>query len=272
MSSAAVNPVREGFHTITPYLIVQRVLELIDFVTEVFEAEETLRGTGGAGGIHSELRVGDSMLMVGGGEALKQNQMPSALHVYVDDVDAIYERALAAGAQTLNWDAYSGAAGAPTDHPYGERGATVQDMCGNRWYLATPIPRGTPRKAGFRTVTPYLHPDGAAKLIDFLKRTLSAKEVGRYTTADGATIMHAELLIGDSMLELSEAHGPYQNMPTTFYLYVTDADAMYEHAVSAGAKSVMPPADQPFGDRLAAIADPVGNLWYIATHMRDTAV
>src|SRR5207248_2314003 len=66
ISTAAVNPIREGFRTITPYLIVHQGAELIEFVKRAFGAVETFRGSGSAGGMHAEVRVGDSMIMIGG--------------------------------------------------------------------------------------------------------------------------------------------------------------------------------------------------------------
>jgi len=68
---------------------------------------------------------------------------------------------------------------------------------------------------------------------------------------------------------MGEAHGPYQPMPTMFYLYVPDVDAMYSRALHAGATSAGEPADQPYGDRTASVKDAIGNQWYIATHIRD---
>ena len=61
-------------------------------------------------------------------------------------------------------------------------------------------------------------------------------------------------------------------MPTTFFLYVDDVDSLYERAVGAGATPQMQPADQPYGDRVAGVKDPFDNVWYIATHIRDTAI
>jgi len=82
-------------------------------------------------------------------------------------------------------------------------------------------------------------------------------------------IHHAKIGIGDSALEMGEAHGPYQPMPAMFYLYVPDADAVYLRALNAGATSTAEPADQPYGDRTAGVTDAFGNQWYIATHIRD---
>ena len=251
----------KGYHTITPYIVVQDAPALIDFARQVFGAEETFRAIGGAGGIHAEVRIGESMLMVGGGGpglSWGGESRNTALHVYVEDTDAVYERALQAGAVS---------AGEPKDQPYGERGAGVKDQSGNYWYIATWKGEGHVQP-GLRTVTPYLHPLRAAPFIEFLKRGLGAEEVARYASPDGV-IHHAQIRIGDSVLEMGEAHGPYQPMPSMFYLYVSDADAMYARALSAGATSVYAPADQPYGDRMGAVKDTFGNQWCFATHLKD---
>jgi uncharacterized glyoxalase superfamily protein PhnB len=129
---------------------------------------------------------------------------------------------------------------------------------------ARPIPEG------FHTVTPYLLVRGAAKLIDFLKRAFEAKEIERMRRQDG-TIMHAEVRIGDSIVMMAEPTGDFAPMPSAMYLYVTDTDAVYRRAVQAGATSVMEPVDQFYGDRRAGVKDPVGNLWWIATHKEDVS-
>src|SRR4030095_16946523 len=98
MTRTAVKPVRKGFHTITPYLIVKEAAELIDFVKQAFGADELFRttGTGTAGGIHAEVKIGDSIVMMGGGPALQHASTPTGIHLYVEDADAVYERALTA--------------------------------------------------------------------------------------------------------------------------------------------------------------------------------
>ena len=75
--------------------------------------------------------------------------------------------------------------------------------------------------------------------------------------------MHAALRIGDAIVEMGEA----EPMPAGFYLYVPDADALYRQAVAAGARSLLTPADQPYGDRMAVVEDGWGNTWCIATHL-----
>jgi PhnB protein len=81
--------------------------------------------------------------------------------------------------------------------------------------------------------------------------------------------MHAKVRIGDSVLEMGEAHGPYQPMSSMLYLYVDDVDAWYERAVAGGATPMEEPKDQFYGDRVGAITDPFGNTWYMATHIKD---
>ena len=79
---------------------------------------------------------------------------------------------------------------------------------------------------------------------------------------------HAKIRIGDSIIEMGEAHGQWGPMPATIHLYVSDTDAVYRQAMAAGAaKSLSEPADQPYGDRMAGVEDACGNRWYIATHM-----
>jgi PhnB protein len=253
-------PLPQGFHTVTPYLTVRQAPELLDFLKGAFDAEELLRTTGSAGGMHAEVRIGDSMLMIGGGGAWSGTPMPTALHLYVTDTDAAYKRALELGATSIH---------EPMDQNYGERSATVKDLAGNNWYIATKFgAKYVPE--GLRAVNVYLHPRGAGQVIDFLKQAFAAEEVERYAGPDG-TIHHAQVRIGDSVIEMGEAHGPYQPMPTMFYLYVEDADASYKRAVQAGATSLSEPADQPYGDRNAAVKDPFDNVWYVATPIKHTS-
>ncbi len=254
MSPAIVTTqVREGFTTITPYLTV-REAGLVDFLSHVFGAVETHSALGSAGGVHREVRIGNSMIMIGeAGPGAAVPLRPAEFHVYVEDVDAAFQRALAAGAASF---------GEPANRPYGERAGFVRDAFGNHWFIATYLGASYVPE-GLRTVTPFLHVGAAARYIAFLKQAFGAVEEGRHDAPDGR-VMYARLRIGDAAIELSEAEGPAASMPGGFYLYVGDADALYEQALAVGAKSLWPPADQSYGDRVAAVEDAMGNHWFIA--------
>ena len=257
-SSDSSKSIREGFHTITPYLAVREAPELIEFVKQAFGAEGQIYGIGSQGGLHAEYKIGDSIIMIGGGEEWRGTPMPTALHTYVDDVDAVYQRALDAGATSME---------EPLE-AHGERLAGVKDMAGNEWYIAKRL-SGSHTDEGLHTVNVYLHPLGAAEMIEFLKPAFGAEEVAVYRQEPGGPVMHAKVKIGNSVLEMGEAHGPYQPMPTMFFLYVDDVDAWYQRAVASGATSTSEPT-KAYGDRVASVTDPFGNTWYIATHISRT--
>jgi len=256
-----VSPVPAGYRTITPYIVASDADAFLAFVKQVFGAQENFRGIGSAGGIHAEVKLGDSMMMVGGGGpglTWKGDPIPTALHVYVEDVDAVYDRALAAGAAKIQ---------PPQDHDYGERGASVRDAAGNHWYLAT-YQGASYIPEGFHTVTVSLHPLRAEPVLNFIQHAFGGTDVQKYATPDGV-IPHATIRIGDSILEMGEAHGPYQPMPSMLYLYVPNVDDLYRRALSAGATSIAPPTDHDYGDRSGGVKDPFGNQWFIATHFKD---
>ena len=121
-------PIREGFSTVTPYLIVPDVDKLIHFVTQAFRATEHSRSTGSAGGTHAEVKIGDSMIMIGG--SAKDAPMPVMLYIYMHDVDTVYKHALEVGATSIM---------EPSDQDDGERRAGVKDMFGNQWYIGEPL-------------------------------------------------------------------------------------------------------------------------------------
>jgi PhnB protein len=261
----AVSPVPKGYRMVTPYLVAQDADGLVKFVEKTFDAEETFRsGPGSEGGFHAEVRLGDSMLMIGGGGPgldWRGTPRPGAFHVYVRDCDAVYERALQAGATTIAKLA---------DQSYGERSGSVKDLAGNHWYVAT-RKEGDYKWEGAPDVQPYLHPLRAEPVINFLKSAFGAKDLGRHASADGV-IHHVTMKIGDSHLEMGEAQGPYQPMKAMFYLYVPDCDAAYNRALTAGATSISEPKDQPYGDRNGAVEDAFGNQWYLATHIKDVGM
>lgn len=245
--------------TVTAYPIVQDVPALIAYLTKVFGAVEKLRMVGSAGGYHTELQIGDTMLMLGGGGpdvSWKGDVRPMAFHIYVPDVDATYRIALDAGGESLQ---------APTNQEWGERTANVKDPGGNFWYIAT-FQGENYFSEGAPTIQPFLQPLRSEPVIAFLTCAFEATETGRAATPDGV-ILHTTLKIGNSAMEFIDASGIYQPMPGMFYLYVTDADATYVRAMECGAELVSTPVDQPYGDRNGIVKDVAGNIWYIATRL-----
>jgi uncharacterized glyoxalase superfamily protein PhnB len=242
--------------TVTAYPVVLDVPALHEFLTQAFGATEKFRAIGSAGGYHTEVQIGDTMLMIGGGGpdvAWKGDARPMAFHIYVPDVDAAYRRALDFGSESLQ---------GPTDQEWGERTAHVKDPAGNFWYIATF--RGENYfSEGSPTIQPFLQPLHGEPVIDFLTGAFGAVEAGRAATPEGV-ILHTTLKIGNSSLELADASGTYQPMPGMFYLNVEDADAVYGRALASGAESLSAPADQSFGARLGSVRDVAGNTWYIA--------
>ena len=258
-----VSPIPRGFRMVTPYLVAEDGLGLLEFAKQGLGAEELMRAVMPTG-VHAEVRIGDTTLMMGGGLAGKKfpgTLQPNALHIYVEDADAVTQKAVAAGATLID---------PVRDQEYGERSSAVRDKAGNYWYIATH--KGPNYKwEGAPDVQPYLHPRRAEPLINFLKRAFNAQELGRYASPDGV-IHHATLKIGDSHVEMGEAHGKYEPMEAMFYLYVPNMEDVYRQALAAGATSFQEPTDQPYGDRNAGVQDAFGNKWYIATHVKDVAM
>jgi PhnB protein len=111
----------EGWRTVTPRIVVRDVEGLVEFIKTVFGATGELRT-----GLPTEMRIGDSIVMVSGEG--QRDQWPAFLYVYVEDIDATYQRAIEADATSVE---------APSDMPYGDRRAMVSDNWGNVWQMAT---------------------------------------------------------------------------------------------------------------------------------------
>ena len=123
-----------------------------------------------------------------------------------------------------------------------------------------------PRK-DYHTVTPYLVVPEVARLIEFLTRAFGAVERMRLPRGDGS-VMHAEVMIGDSVVMMGEPMPGMSAMPGAIFLRVADADAAYRAALAAGATSVSEPVDQPHaGERYGGVTDPCGNMWWPAARL-----
>ena len=122
---------------------------------------------------------------------------------------------------------------------------------------------------GFSAVTPYIFVNDAEAFLNFLVSAFVAEERGRTLRPDGK-IAHAEIRVGLSSVMITEAVENYPAMPASYYLYVEDADASMERALTAGATQEMAVGDMPYGDRQGGIRDPFGNLWWISQRLVET--
>jgi len=248
---------RPGITSITPYIVIHRAAEFIDFLKAVFGAEERLRVPTPDGKImHAEVAIGNGAIETADANETYPSS-PAEIHVYVEDADTTFARAVKAGATSIL---------APTDaHPSGDHWGTLEDQFGNRWHIATP--KGwTPGPEGIRSVQPYLHLRDAHKMIPFVEATFGAEAIGLHKTPQGM-VMHATLRIGNATFEISEAHGKFQPKPCHLHVYVPDTDAAYDQALRAGAASLREPENAPYGDRAAGVKDVFGNSWFIATYL-----
>ena len=112
---------------------------------------------------------------------------------------------------------------------------------------------------GWPTVTPRVFTDDVAGLVRFLKTVFGA---GGELQSGAPT----EMTIGDSVVMISDGGGAREAMPACLYVYVENADETYTRAMAAGAQSIEPPADMPYGDRRATVRDLWSNIWQIATY------
>lgn len=123
------NPVPQGYSTVTPYLCVTDAPKLIEFLKQAFDAQLLFKMDGPGGRImHAEMTIGDSRIMLAQPEPGKETN--AMIHLYMPEVDAVYKRALAAGATSVR---------EPADQFYGDRSAGVRDQFGNQWYIATHV-------------------------------------------------------------------------------------------------------------------------------------
>jgi uncharacterized glyoxalase superfamily protein PhnB len=253
--------IREGFRTVTPYLVVSDVHAEAEFLKQAFGVTGHIYGLGSQGGFHAEYNIGGSMIMVGGGgkgSQWKGTPLPAYIHLYVEDVDAVYEHAVQAGATNLS---------APAERFYGDRECGFRDPGGNQWFVATHqgesfVPAGMPN------LLPSVQLIGAPKMIDFLKQAFGAEELSVHRSPDGV-VRHAAIQVGTSVIEMGEAHGQWQPMPSVFMMYVEDVDAWFERASKAQGVVVKDaPKLQPHGARMGSIQDPFDNVWYIASQVQ----
>jgi PhnB protein len=132
---------------------------------------------------------------------------------------------------------------------------------------------------GYHTLTPYLTVRDAVRAIEFYKQAFGAQERGVMKGPDGK-VMHAELMIGDSIIMLGDEMPEYGALSPQssggagmgLHIYIDGVDAAFDRAVKAGARVDMPVSDQFWGDRYGKLTDPFGHKWSIATHTKDLSV
>jgi PhnB protein len=288
-----VKVVPEGWHTVTPRLFAADAARLVDFLKHAFGASGSFRPDG-----PSEIHIGDSIVMVS--EAGVREAMPAFLYLYLDDVDAAYQRALELGATLIE---------EPKNMFYGDRRATVRDPFGNIWQITThqedltleelrhrragstrqettfkehSMPaKVNPTPAGASAVTPYLSVSNAAQMIEFYKKVFGAVETMRLEQPDGR-IGHAELKINGAAIMLADEFPEIgllspktlggTRSPVFIHLYVENVDEVYKRALSAGATSLREPADQFYGERNAQVPDPSGHCWDISIQIEEVSL
>lgn len=121
---------------------------------------------------------------------------------------------------------------------------------------------------GFHTITPNSIVSSVDDAVTFYKKIFGAEEVLRLTSPDGK-VVHCELKIGDSRLNLGEAMEGWPEQPLLAQIYVSDSDATFALALQEGAKELSPVSDMFFGSREGRLIDPFGNTWTIATHKKN---
>ena len=132
----------------------------------------------------------------------------------------------------------------------------------------TSKPNPTPQDYG--TVTPYLIVDGVPGLIDFLRETFHAEERARINDKE-EHVGHAEIKIGNSIIMMADSTPQYNPIPSQLYVYVENVDDTYRQGLKAGGTSEQEPTTQFYGDRTAAVKDPTGNIWWIASRVEEVS-
>lgn len=271
-------PTRPGFRTVTPYLIVRELEPMLEFLQSAFGATELFRATGSAGGSHIELRIGDSIIMISGGEnGETMAPVPIMIFLYLENVDKVYDAALAAGATSL----------AEPGPMFGEpRGAGIKDPSGNQWYFAM-WEEGPDAPIGYEdlaqefrpaSTAPMLAYEDAPAALEWLANAFGFAETMRIANDDGS-IGHAELQTGSGTIMIASAPPAYQSpkqLRTHYqpakewfdvpwiingvHVYVDDVDAHFAQAKAAGA-TMLSEVEEGGPGRRYRVEDLEGQRW-----------
>lgn len=141
----SVKPIPDGYHAVTPYLVVADVAKQIDFLQKAFDAQVLYKMDTPQGPTHAELKIRDSILMIGQARA-EHKPMPVMMYLYVEDADAAYKKAVKAGGQSVM---------EPTNQFYGDRSGAVKDANDNQWWVASRVEELTPDQVSERAQQAY---------------------------------------------------------------------------------------------------------------------
>ena len=246
---------------ICPVLRYENAPAAIDFLMTAFGFERGSDHRTPDGRVaHADLRFGASVVGVSSkgvsAEGSPWAQVSQGLYIVVEDPDAVYARAQAAGADVASPIA---------DQSYGSRDFTLRDPEGHLWGFGT---YAMSRGDGAPTIFPeVLYRDGAAA-IEWLERTIGFRCSLKVAASDGS-LRHAEMRLGDGVLFVGSApqSGDFVGVTHFANLKVDDPDAHCVRAQASGARIVMQPQDAPFGARFYAVRDPEGFLWWISTYV-----
>ena len=256
-----------GIREVFPYLIVPDAPAAIAYYRDVFGAEVTLRiddpPNGRVG--HAELRLGPATIMLADEYPELGIRSPVAyggtglrMHLHVDDLDALAERAVGAGATMVSQ---------PKDYDHGERQCRVRDPFGHEWLLGQDISgasRPAVRAAGTPNIFPGLRYRDEHAAMDWLARAFGFARHAVFTDDAGA-VVHAELRLGPGIVMMGAA--PECEEGFNIYVHVEDVDAHYARAVAAGAEITRPLADTSYGSREYGARDLEGHCWYFGTYL-----
>jgi len=177
-----------GLHSITPYIIIRDAANFIDFLKAAFGGKERLRVPMPNGSImHADVAIGNGAVELADAND-QYPPSPTDIHLYVDDCDATFQRALQAGATSVL---------EPVDQPWGDRWSAVRDAFSNHWYIATA--GYTPGPEGIPSVQPYLHLHRAENMAPFLQAAFAAESLGIASSPEGS-VLHVTIRFGYATL------------------------------------------------------------------------
>jgi uncharacterized glyoxalase superfamily protein PhnB len=246
--------------TLFPVLRYDDAPTAIEFLVRAFgfEVAADFRAPDGSV-VHADLRWGPSTIGVSSISTSPPDSpwagVRQGLYIVVDDPDAYYHRAMAAGADIAMPIA---------DQSYGSRDFGLRDPEGHLWGFGT---YAMGRGSGAPTIFPEVLYRDAVSGIEWLEQAAGFRR-GLVVPGDDGSIKHAEMWLDAGTLFVGHAPDDDQFRGLTHFasLHVTDPDAHFERARAAGARVVMEPQMTPFGARFYAARDPEGVLWWISTY------